>query len=230
VIPLGTTAGPQSATATVGTFSVTFGATAGPGPAALISVSGGGQTAYVGATLASPLTVTLTDAYGNARAGDAEAGVMPLAVVAAVEGEGDRRAEEALHLVAEAADGAPATASRQETKLGHEATEGVAQVQGRALGADGLGGDPRHQEPRVAAVGQSQEGVGRDGEHQVAVSSEEGVGGRAGVRQGRLDENTSHEAQGARLLSLFGLDGESLGGELARAGAVSYTRLRARET
>ena len=151
--------------------------------------------------------------------GDAEAGVVPLVVVAAVEGEGDRRAEEALHLVAEAADGAPAAAARQEAELSHEAAERVAQVEGRALGADGLGGDPRHQEPRVAAVGESQERVGRHGENQVAVSSEEGVGGWAGVRQGRLDENPGHEPQGARLLSLFGLDGESLGGELARAGA-----------
>ena len=107
-------------------------------------------------------------------------------------------------------------------------------MEGRALGANSLGGDPGHQEPRVAAVGESQERVGREGENQPAVASEEGVGGGAGVRQGRLDENPGHEAQGARPLSLFGLDGESLGGELARAGArgqipggeISYNRSR----
>jgi hypothetical protein len=152
---------------------------------------------------------------------DAEAGVVPLTVLAAVEREGDRRAEETLHLVAQPADRAPAAASRQKAELRHETAERVAQVEGRALGADGLGGDPGEQESRVAAVGKAQERMGRDGEDQMAVAPEEGVGGRPGMRECRLDEDASHEAQGAGLPGLLRLDGQGLRGKPPRARAAA---------
>ena len=68
---LGTTAGAQSASATLGSFSpVTFGATATPGPAANISSSGAGGSYPIGSDV-TDLQITVTDAFGNAIVGDA---------------------------------------------------------------------------------------------------------------------------------------------------------------
>jgi hypothetical protein len=64
---LGTTAGPQSATASVpGVTAVTFNAVARAGPGALLAiVSGDNQTGTTTAWLPQPLRVRVTDAYGN---------------------------------------------------------------------------------------------------------------------------------------------------------------------
>lgn len=65
---LGTAAGAQSATAATGTFSVTFSATAEPGEAAVLTQTGGG-VAPIGSLL--PLSLSVTDEFGNPRSGDA---------------------------------------------------------------------------------------------------------------------------------------------------------------
>ncbi|HEX7088885.1 MAG TPA: Ig-like domain-containing protein [Longimicrobiales bacterium] len=68
---LGTTAGPQTATATVrGLDPVVFSARAEPGPPTSVRrISGDGQAATVGEPLAAPLVVEVVDAYGNPIAG-----------------------------------------------------------------------------------------------------------------------------------------------------------------
>jgi hypothetical protein len=67
---LPTLAGESSITATVGTQSATFTATTSPGAAATLFQSGGGA-APAGSTIT--LTVTVSDAFGNVREGDAVA-------------------------------------------------------------------------------------------------------------------------------------------------------------
>jgi len=64
---LGTTAGPNTLTATVaGLTPVTFSATGAPGPVATLSiVSGDGQTADAGTPLGAPLVVAAADAHAN---------------------------------------------------------------------------------------------------------------------------------------------------------------------
>lgn len=66
---LGTVAGADTVTASVSgvTPSAIFSITANPGtPAAVIVVSGNDQSAATGTTLAAPLVVKVTDAFGNA--------------------------------------------------------------------------------------------------------------------------------------------------------------------
>ncbi|MBT8404907.1 MAG: Ig-like domain-containing protein, partial [Gemmatimonadetes bacterium] len=68
---LGTVAGSQSASASVGSFSpVSFTATANPGAAANLASSGAGGTYPIGSTV-SDLQITVTDAFGNPVPGDA---------------------------------------------------------------------------------------------------------------------------------------------------------------
>ena len=67
---LGTQAGEQQARATAGAAAFTFSATARAGaPAVAAAVAGDGQAVPVGTRLNRPLTVRVTDAYGNAVAG-----------------------------------------------------------------------------------------------------------------------------------------------------------------
>jgi len=67
---LATTAGPNTATATVGGLTATFTATAGPAAAAnLVATPDPVPDGYIGTTV--PLSATVTDAYGNVRSGDA---------------------------------------------------------------------------------------------------------------------------------------------------------------
>ena len=65
---LGTTAGAQTATATVGSFTVDFAATGTAAAPARLTPSRGG-TATVGSTI--PVSVTVVDAFDNPRGGDA---------------------------------------------------------------------------------------------------------------------------------------------------------------
>jgi adhesin/invasin len=65
---LATAAGAQSASAAIGALSTTFAATATPGVAANVVPTGAGGS-YAGGT-ALPLSITVTDQYGNARLGD----------------------------------------------------------------------------------------------------------------------------------------------------------------
>jgi plastocyanin len=71
---LGQSAGSQSATATLAGATgspVTFSATAVPGPATQLSLSGGdNQSAVVNTTFTSPLAVKVGDQFGNGVAGD----------------------------------------------------------------------------------------------------------------------------------------------------------------
>jgi plastocyanin len=69
---LGHTAGPQTATATIGSNgpSVSFSAVAAPGPAAQLSASSGdGQTGVVSEPLPANVVATVADQFGNAVAG-----------------------------------------------------------------------------------------------------------------------------------------------------------------
>lgn len=68
---LGTTAGEQTVTAAApGLTPITFTATAAAGPAsAIAATSATSQTATVGSEVAQPPAVSVTDAYGNAKAG-----------------------------------------------------------------------------------------------------------------------------------------------------------------
>ena len=67
---LATSAGPNTATATVGGLVATFMATGAPAAAANLAVTPNPvPDGYIGATV--PLTVTVTDTYGNVRSGDA---------------------------------------------------------------------------------------------------------------------------------------------------------------
>lgn len=66
---LGTSAGAQTATATLGSFNNVFSASAVPGDAANLNATQSSTTGLIGASI--DLDVTVTDAFGNPRSGDA---------------------------------------------------------------------------------------------------------------------------------------------------------------
>jgi hypothetical protein len=136
--------------------------------------------------------------------------IVPFARGRCVIGVGDRRGEETLHLIAQVADGPPATAGGNETELRHEAAQSRSELQQGTLGSDGFARDPDQEETGIAAVRESDVRMGGDAEREIPVSAKERIATGFAMRQTDLDENPGHEAEGSCRARVFGLDRQRL--------------------
>ena len=104
-------------------------------------------------------------------------------------------------------------------QLVHEAAECRAQVEIRTLGAQGLGVQPGENETWIGAVGQANRVWCIQFESDTAVGALELMAPQTTVREGRLNEQSRHEAQGTGHSSI----GE-VGAENRRRGATKLAR------
>ena len=74
---------------------------------------------------------------------------------------------------------------------------------------NGLRGDPGQEKAWIAAIGETDQGMSGQGDLELAVASEGGVGVRTGVGEGGLHENPGQEPQSLDRVSRLCLDLES---------------------
>ena len=117
----------------------------------------------------------------------------------------DGRADQALHLVAEARNGSPVATGRLETELRHEARKRGAKLQLTICRAHGLGCHPNQNQTWIAAVWQASPADIGDAKCEIAVSADKLSAGLLTVRQSGLDKKLCHEAESA------GIDGALAG-------------------
>ena len=109
-------------------------------------------------------------------------------------------------LISEAIDRARPAASHREAELVHEPGEVLAEMDLGVLLAHGLCRQPGHEETGVAPVGKTNLWMGDHRELETTVLSHEGGGARFAVRQGRLNERPSHEADRVGGPSILSVD------------------------
>ena len=73
-----------------------------------------------------------------------------------------------------------------------------------------LCGDPGQEKTWITAIGETDQGMSREGDLKLAVTSEDGVGVGTGVGEGGLHQNPGHEGQSSGRLSWLCLDLEGL--------------------
>ena len=131
------------------------------------------------------------------------AGCEMLAVRILLPARRDGRADEPLHLVAEAWNRAPVAACGLEPKLRHESRQRRAEFQLAARRADGLRGHPDQNQPRIAAIGQPRAADIGDAEREAAIGARVMGTWLAAVRKSGLDEEFGDEADGSGVIGAF---------------------------